>query len=219
MLKRISIVLLSLLTLTFSGFSENVFAAACACCSESGTYFLTTTKPDSYQFELLGKMKFAPQAELYMTEAGEDMIKGIENFSEVYASDSWVAAPFGYGFLGSFLNKSWKMTFKDKKGKTGTLTLPIPATMVDFDVDIHDGQNSGGGGPLLYKEWRFKGNVASGAGFLQKGIVNPTSYFLVFQGRGNGCDNAEDFTHWRLEIRGKKAEYSFFGEMKTPPQS
>jgi len=36
---------------------------------------------------------------------------------------------------------------------------------------------------------------------------------LIFQGRGNRCDNAEDFTHWRLEISGKKTSYAFFGEL------
>ncbi|MGI8641023.1 MAG: hypothetical protein ACR2MG_13900 [Pyrinomonadaceae bacterium] len=69
--------------------------------------------------------------------------------------------------------------------------------------------------PLLYKEWRFKGNVQIGNGFFQTSIVQPTTYFLVLQGRGNGCDNPEDFTHWRLEIAGKKASYAFFGELKS----
>ncbi|PWT83255.1 MAG: hypothetical protein C5B44_00905, partial [Acidobacteria bacterium] len=80
---------------------------------------------------------------------------------------------------------------------------------------IHDGKVNGGGGPLLYKEWRFEGLV-NGTGFFQPGIIAPTKYFLVLQGRGNGCDNAEDFTHWRLEITGKKAGYALYGELGKP---
>jgi hypothetical protein len=57
--------------------------------------------------------------------------------------------------------------------------------------------------------------VQTGTGFFQKSIVKPTTYFLVFKGRGNGCDNSEDFTHWYLEIRGKNAEYEFFGKLDS----
>ena len=87
--------------------------------------------------------------------------------------------------------------------------------MLTYKVDIHDDKTSAGGGPLLYKEWRFKGNVQTGKGFFQTGIVKPTTYFLVMQGRGNGCDNAEDFTHWRLEINGKKANYKLNGKLNS----
>ena len=217
LLKRISLFLPILLGLAAISFAAD--AAPCACCSETGAYYITTTKPEQYQLDAFKEMAFTPNAFLYMTEAGEDSIKGIENFSQIYSSESWVAEPYGFNFAGSFLNKSWKMTFKDGKGRVGTLTLPVPTTMVDFDVDIHDGESSAGGGPSLYKEWRFKGNTGGGTGFFQKGIVPSTTYFLVFQGRGNMCDNASDFTHWRLEIRGPKAEYSFFGKMKTPSGS
>ena len=57
--------------------------------------------------------------------------------------------------------------------------------------------------------------MQSGSGFLQRSIVKPTTYFLVFKGRGNGCDNTEDFTHWYLEIRGKNARYEFFGKLDS----
>jgi hypothetical protein len=57
--------------------------------------------------------------------------------------------------------------------------------------------------------------VQTGNGFFQSSIIKPTTYFLVLQGRGNNCDNAEDFTHWRLEITGRKADYAFFGELSS----
>lgn len=68
---------------------------------------------------------------------------------------------------------------------------------------------------MLYKEWRFQGAV-KGDGVFNHGLMAPAKYFLVFQGRGNNCDNAEDFTHWRLEITGRKARYAFYGALAKP---
>jgi hypothetical protein len=89
--------------------------------------------------------------------------------------------------------------------------------MLRYAADIHDGRTIGGDSrkPLLYKEWRFEGEV-NGTGFFKAGIVARTKYFLVLQGRGNNCDTAEDFTHWRLKITGNKADYAFYGELSAP---
>ncbi len=95
--------------------------------------------------------------------------------------------------------------------RTGTLSLPLPARMTRFSADLHDSQDRGLG-PVLYKEWRCAG-VAKGNGIFEKGFTAPARYTLIFQGRGNRCDNAEDFTHWRLEISGAKASYAFFGKL------
>ncbi len=177
-------------------------ALACACCTESGTYRISTQKPGTSEFDELKRIRFQT-SNLFTTEAGEDDIKGISPLGESYVLN------------GMFQNKTWKLTFKDDKGKSGTLTLPAPTSMVSFMADIHDGP-SDGNGPSLYKEWRFKYKAASGTGIFQKGIAPATDYFLVFQGRGNFCTQAEDFTHWRLEITGKKAGYAFYGELKKP---
>lgn len=132
-----------------------------------------------------------------------------------FNDEMWVASPGDLKLTNSFASRTWKFSLKTKSGRNGILTLPMPAQMLAFKVDIHDGKTSGGGGPLLYKEFRFKGTVHSGTGFFQGGIVKPTGYFLVLKGRGNGCDNSEDFTHWYLEIRGKKASYEFFGKLSS----
>lgn len=186
-------------------------ANACACCSEPGTYYISTGKPQSFQIDLLKEMKFKNKAVLFMTEAGFDGMKGLQDIQSEYEA----ANEFDFGVTGAFSANSWKLNFKTAKGKTGALTLPMPTTMVNYVVDIRDGQTSAGGGPLLYKEWRFKGNFNNAAGFFKSGVMAPTTYFLVFQGRGNGCDNAEDFKHWRLEITGKKADYAFYGDMNV----
>lgn len=189
--------------------------SACACCAEPGTYSIWTGKPDGYYLEVLRDIKFAPNAYLFTTEAGFDAIKGLDGIRKSYESDSWTASPEFFSLSNTFSAKTWKFNFKTKDGKAGTLTLPMPARMLAYKVDIHDGGTSGGGGPLLYKEFRFKGSAQSGTGFFQSGIVKPTTYFLVLKGRGNGCDNPQDFTHWYLEIKGKKAEYSFFGKLSS----
>ena len=176
----------------------------CACCAEPGTYMISTGKPLDYQVELLREMKFDKDAMLYMTEAGFDSIKGLSSIEKEFDDASWMASPGGLDLVSSFTGKTWTINLKSPKGKSGKLSLPVPTQMVTFKVDIHDGQG-GGNGPLLYKEFRFKGTVSLGTGFLSKSIVKPTSYFLVFQGRGNGCDDVSDFRNWMLEVNGPRA--------------
>jgi hypothetical protein len=189
---------------------------ACACCAEKGTYRIRTAKPTEYETELLKSMRFGNAAELFMTEAGFDIIKGLKSIEKDYDSMDFSRVEEFFSLTNSFAAKTWRFNFKTATGKTGALVLPMPAQMLSFTADIHDGETSGGGGPLLYKEWRFKGNVQSGVGFFGASIARPTTYFLVLQGRGNGCDNAEDFKNWRLEITGKNADYAFFGKMSDP---
>lgn len=195
--------------------ANSAFAKAfCACCAEPGTYMISTGKPQQYQLDLLKEVEFDNAAMLYMTEAGFDAIKGLSSIEKEFDDASWVASPGGLGLVQSFTGKTWNFDIKSPKGKPGRLSLPVPTQMVTYKVDIHDGQG-GGNGPLLYKEFRFKGTVTSGTGFFSAGMAKPTTYFLVFQGRGNGCDNAEDFNNWNLEITGPKADYQFFGKLKS----
>jgi hypothetical protein len=58
----------------------------------------------------------------------------------------------------------------------------------------------------------------SDEGDYRVGTGRPSEYelSLVLQGRGNGCHNAEDFKHWRLQIGGRRAEYAFYGELGEP---
>jgi len=191
-------------------------ALACACCADAGHYSIRTSKPEAFQLDILQEMKFDRTAELHLTDAEFAIIKGLDAINQEMSAKGWTPESGAIGFSSVFTAaKAWKLNFKTPKGKTGTLTLPMPTEMLSYKVDIHDGKTGGGGGPLLYKEWRFKGVVQSGTGFLQAGIVKPTTYFLVFQGRGNGCDDLTNFTNWHLEINGKKAKYEFFGKLNT----
>jgi hypothetical protein len=178
-------------------------AWACACCSDEGDYYVRTSRPSEYELSLMQQIRFGRTAHLYLTPAEDDgSVKGLARRAEQYAVG------------GSLVGGVWKLAFPDGK-QTGTLSLPLPARMTSYAADIHDGQTSAGGGPLLYKEWRFEGQV-SGTGLFKAGTVGPTKYLLVLQGRGNGCQNAEDFKHWRLQINGRRAAYSFYGELADP---
>ena len=209
-MKRIFLMVFAVVCLM--SFANN--ALACACCVEEGTYIIRTFKPDEFVYGILDTMKFDQKAELYTTEAGFDMVKGLPEVGKEYESDSWTPATDQFDFVNEFTNKTWKFTLKTPGGKTGTLTLPVPTQVVQYKVDIHDTKDTGLG-VRLYKEFRFKGYVRNGTGIFRSGIVKPTTYFLVFQGRGNGCDDVSDFTHWHLEIDGKKAQYAFNGKLTT----
>ncbi len=180
-------------------FPTNAFA--CACCAEDGAYSISAKKPEKLELDELRKIRFA-NANLFMT-AGEDNILGINPIGESYSLN------------GLLQSNAWKFNFKDDKGKIGALNLMFPTSMVSYMADIHDGKQGGGGGPRLYKEWRFKSKVQSGTGIFQKGFAPATEYFLVLQGRGNNCTQAEDFTNWRLEITGKKSNYAFYGALSS----
>lgn len=177
---------------------------ACACCSDPGEYTLRNDDTvGKYQVDQIHGMKFAPAAELYVTDAGaEEDAKGINSVSD------------SYGLSVATEASVWRLTFRAENGKSGVLTLPFPSKMTTYAADIHDGKKSEGNGPLLYKEWRFEGKV-TGDGIFAEGLKSPARYILIFQGRGNRCDNAEDFMHWRLAISGKKTHYAFQGELIT----
>lgn len=172
---------------------------ACACCADRGQYLVYTSTPDAYTVGLLKDMRMESGVELFMTE-GEEDIKGIGDLG-------WE----NLSLVDAFTNNTWKITIKSAAGKTGTINLPRPAKMTAKKIDIHDKDD---GDPVVYKEFVFEGTVGTGSGVFKSGIVRPTKYTLIFQGRGNNCDNAEDFTHWRLQVAGPKAGYSFFGKMK-----
>lgn len=176
-------------------------AWACACCSHEGEYYRGAGKIADYEIELIKEMRFGDSAILFTSEADiEDMATGITNPKD------------NYKFNGSLVERVWKLMFTDGSN-IGSLSLPMSLRKQTLKFDLRNGEKSGGGGPLLYKEWRFEGLV-TGTGIFKRGLVGPTRYSLIFQGRGNSCDNSEDFHSWRLEITGKKASYAFYGDMK-----
>lgn len=175
---------------------------ACACCSEPGVWYERTDAISSYELSEINRLRFDAVAHTYMTE-GEDTIKGIRNPADEYALSF------------SQRGRRWELKFKDKAGRTGTLTFSVPASLVEFAADIHDAQESSGGGPLLYKEWRLTGSL-SGTGIFTGGNTSQTKFRLILQGRGNNCTSAETFNNWKLQVFGPRAAYQFYGSFKDP---
>lgn len=177
---------------------------ACACCAHPGEYQIESVKPDEFQVSAIKRILFGTKADLWTGEADAEVAaKGL-----VHPSDS-------YSLTGSLVGNVWKLTFRNGDD-SGTLNLALPARMLRFAADIHgELAKPGYSEPLLYKEWRFEGDV-NGTGVFKAGITAGTKYLLVFQGRGNSCDVAENFRHWQLKITGKKADYSFYGELGAP---
>jgi hypothetical protein len=182
-------------------------AFACACCIDPGYYEISTARPSNYELGYISDIKFDTVGNLYQSEAGFDGITGLDQLRKDQEADK----PFDLNVVEEFLGRSWKMTLQSTTGHEGTLTLPMPRTMVRFKVDLHD--NEPGTEPGLYKELRFKGMVGKGTGMFAGDVPKGTTYFLVFQGRGNGCDSSADFTYWHLELSGPRANYSFFGKL------
>lgn len=176
-------------------------AFACACCAERGYYSIRTAKPSADEMKELRKLKFQT-AELYTDAGYPETVKGISSLGESFS-------------VSSLLNgKTWTFNFKDNNSKTGKLDLTKPLSMVEYMVDL-PGANNGESEVKLYKEWRFKYKVQNATGIFKNGFAPTNEYFLVLQGYGNVCTSAADFTKWRLEISGKKAEFSFFGNLSA----
>ena len=208
MLKKAAIHLFGLLV-TLSLLSGNIFA--CACCAEPGTYSRYTAKPDKFVIDLVKEFKFAEKSELFMTEAGFDTIEGID---PIRKEDEAVPGILDFISTAVFNGRAWQLTLRSPKGLSAKYSLPVPLKYTEFRVDIHD-QEDRPNGPWLYKEIIFEGTVASATGFAKAGAVRGTKYSLVFQGRGVGCNEVEDFTHWRLDIDGPKAGYAFYGKLSS----
>ncbi|REJ75959.1 MAG: hypothetical protein DWQ47_10030 [Acidobacteria bacterium] len=189
-------------------------AFPCACCAERGTYFSSTSGLDDFERGILANMEYAPESSMYLDEAGFEVISGVDPLREIYESSETAAEFDKIKTRVSVSSNLWTFTLSVDE-TSGALTLPFPAEREYYAADIHDGRRSSGGGPLLYKELRFKGKVSSGSGMFSAGLKKGADYILVFQGRGNGCNNVEDFTHWRLSVNGPDSRYSFFGRLPS----
>ncbi|MGB3206765.1 MAG: hypothetical protein WBB28_17405 [Crinalium sp.] len=173
---------------------------ACACCAEVGQWYERSSSINNYELSQIQSLKFSPEAQLYLTVPGFDVIKGLSSNSQKYTVSQ------------SKNQRLWNLKFKDELGKTGNLTFKIPTKATFFATDAatrspRDSNNE----PILYKEMRMEGQV-SGNGIFAKGMGNDTKFRLVVQGKGNQCLNTEDFATWNLQIFGSRASYSFYGK-------
>lgn len=207
MLKKLSITALFAFV-CITALSSN--ALACACCAEPGTYSVSTGKMTSYELDLLKEMKFGKAANLYTTAASYDDIKGIADVIKEFEKTS----EGEFDLIDAFTGSGWTLNFMTEGEQKGSLVLPRPAQMTSRSIHIPDNESTSPN-VVLYKEWTFTGSVRTGTGFFKRDIKPATKYTLIFQGHGNNCNNAEDFTNWRLELNGPKADYAFFGKMSS----
>lgn len=184
---------------------------ACACCSEPGTRVTYIQKTDQFIRDLVKQFEVAEKADIYMTEAGFDMIKGL---NQIRKEDESTTGMIDFFSSGSFTGRSWNITLRSPKGLGATYTMSMPLKYTEFKVDIHDEENRPNG-PLLYKEIRFEGPLTSATGFAKAGVIRGTRFELVFSGRGLGCNEVTDFKHWRLEVTGPRADYAFYGKLAS----
>ncbi|HEV7844436.1 MAG TPA: hypothetical protein VGO69_12160 [Pyrinomonadaceae bacterium] len=177
-------------------------AAACACCADTGDWYERTDRMQAYEIDQLRRIRFSDAASLFLTEA-DDAIKGLPVDYQSFSISNFFKP-------GNALT----LTFKGERGAAGSLVLFLPRVMTSFGVDMHQ-YPDGSSGPILYKEWRLEGSV-NGSGIFQRGMARGTKFHLILQGQGNNCLSAEDFKNWRLQIKGPRASYAFYGSLKDP---
>ena len=179
------------------GFATEAFA--CACCTHTGWRYVEVETMSERRLVQVDQMAFAKAATLSTGEA-DAQIKGIDNPDTEYQLD--VARPKG----------RMVFAFRDRKGRTGTLTLAIPKTISIFEVDPRGDEKDKGLGPSLYKEWRLTANAAGDGLF--RGVVGAGQKItLVLHGRGIGCTDAGHFTDWTLLVHGPSDKLTLYGAL------
>jgi hypothetical protein len=169
---------------------------ACACCADEGEWYERQEGVSSAQLSELSRLRFSQTANTFETPADEGDLASTYSLSQRNNG------------------RRWELRFRDEQGKSGTLTFMLPATAVSFGTDLHDAP-PGGVGPTLYKEWRFSG-TAQVTGIFKKGVSGAKRFRLILQGRGNRCEQMEDFKHWTLQISGGRVTYAFYGSLNNP---
>lgn len=172
-------------------------ATACACCPDEDAHSIDFQKWSSHERDTLKQLRFGPSARLNVGQRESSAFTDMVHPAEAYP------------VKGALVGDAWRLTLRTKGGD-GTLDLLLPAGFSRHAVDIHDGRKFSGGGPLLYKEWRFEGALKQ-SGLFKAGKSIPTRYALVLQGRGGQCDEPAEFTHWHLSLTGAANPYTFTG--------
>jgi hypothetical protein len=174
-------------------------ANAAACGTFEGQRTAAIQTLDSGKRDVLGQLKFAAPAKLYLSENEPSDVKGIATPSAAYT------------LAVSRRDENLVFSFRDKAGKEGTLTLAKPTSLFVFEVDPRD-RRPGKLGPSLFKEWRIT-TPAQGTGIFAGGVSETQQLTLILHGRGNSCTSAPDFKSWTLVMQGPSANYHLFGQL------
>ena len=177
-------------------------AGACACCTNAGQRYDGVEPLDPGKLEEIARLRFDRVAELFTGESAPDMIEGIAGASSAH-----------FGVRVTQGTERWVFAFRDKSGRTGTLTLALPKSISVLAVDPRRGEREGGTGPALYREWKLT-SAAEGTGMFAPGMGSGQRLTLVLQGWGNSCSGPAEATHWTLEVSGRVARYHLFGSLQ-----
>jgi hypothetical protein len=171
-------------------------AVVCACCADEGEWYERSEIITSAQLHELSRVRFSTTANTYQSPA----------------DDNELATSYALTYTRN--GRHWELRFRDEQGKTGTLSFRLPVTAIFYGADMQDSP-PGGVGPMLYKEWRLSG-TARLTGVLKKGLAGQARFRLILQGRGNRCEQAEDFKNWILQVTGPRHAYAFYGLLSNP---
>src|SRR2546430_8715983 len=108
---------------------------ACACCAYRGESRIWFEQPNAYILSLMKRMRLGTMADRFVSDAEPD--EGPIGLAHPVES---------YSLSGSLVGNVWKLTFRNGD-ESGTLNLPLPAKMLRYAADIHDGQTIGRAGP------------------------------------------------------------------------
>jgi hypothetical protein len=178
-------------------------ALACACCAETAwRYDQTETLKPRHSAEI-GQMRFAKEAKLRVG-SGEDnsRMKELKEAGENLQLEA------------SRPKERMAFTFRDEKGRTGTLSFQLPNTIAILEVDPRGAQTDTGLGPTLYKEWKLNAHAA-GDGLFKAAVTRNTRITLVLHGRGNACTSADQFTDWTLLVSGPPGKFTLYGKLEA----
>ena len=112
-------------------------AFACACCTNEGQRNVATVALDSGKRQEIESLRFSSKATVFTGEGDPEGIEGI-------------ATPSGsYDLTAKWLDDRLVLSFRDKTGHSGTLSLARPNMVSVFEVDPRDRPDRGHG-PTLY---------------------------------------------------------------------
>jgi hypothetical protein len=179
-------------------------ARACACCASTAWRKVEVEKLDAQKLGEISKVRFAKAATLMLGEADDNGIAGVDDAEEDFT------------LALTRTKDKWTFALADAKGRKGTLSLAMPKTISIFEVDPREGKD-GAKEPMLYKEWKLNANAA-GDGIFRSTTGAGQKMTLILHGRGNGCTDASQFSHWTLLVYGPADTYTFYGALQKLPE-
>jgi hypothetical protein len=178
-------------------------ALACACCAEIAHRYVRTETIKTQHTGELERIQFSQEAKLRVgPNETNPRMQDVQDAGEALQ------------LTAARTNERMTFTLRDAKGRSGTLSFRMPATISIFEVDPRGENIDTGLGPALYKEWSLRAGV-SGDGLFKTAVTRNTKVTLVLHGRGNACTSADQFTDWTLQVHGPPGNFMLYGKLDS----